>query len=36
LKEFKELICRVAYHTIYGFDVELKIEDDEYGIGSNV
>lgn len=29
LKEFKELMCRVAYHTIYGFDVELNLEDYE-------
>lgn len=29
LKEFKELMCRVAYHTIYGFDVELNTESYE-------
>lgn len=27
LKEFKELICRVAYHTIYGFDIPLNLEN---------
>lgn len=27
LKEFKELICRVAYHTIYGFDIELNEDE---------
>lgn len=27
LKEFKELICRVAYHTIYGFECSLNTEN---------
>lgn len=29
LMEFKELMCRVAYHTIYGFNTELNENDYE-------